>query len=97
MGCRSTLAKRQLIRIVRTPTGTTVVDTTGKLAGRGAYLHQEPVCWQEGLKKGRLARALHTSLSPQDQEGLEAFYRAEVLGAGEPLAPAAPDANQPSA
>ena len=32
------LPKQELIRVVRTPEGSVVVDTTGKLNGRGAYL-----------------------------------------------------------
>ena len=32
------LPKKELIRVVRTPEGTVVVDATGKTNGRGAYL-----------------------------------------------------------
>jgi predicted RNA-binding protein YlxR (DUF448 family) len=38
VACRETDAKRQLIRLVRTPEGTVEVDPTGKRNGRGAYL-----------------------------------------------------------
>jgi predicted RNA-binding protein YlxR (DUF448 family) len=71
VGCRSVLAKRQLIRIVRTPEGVQV-DPTGKLAGRGAYLHENRPCWERGLK-GALAHALKIELSPEDRERLTAF------------------------
>ena len=65
------LAKRQLIRLVRTPQGV-VVDPTGKLAGRGAYLHEQRSCWERGLK-GALAHALKTELTPEDRERLNEF------------------------
>jgi uncharacterized protein len=42
-----------------------VVDPTGKLAGRGAYLHNLRSCWERGLK-GALAHALKTDLTDQD-------------------------------
>ena len=71
VGCRETLAKRTLIRVVRTPDGMRV-DPTGKLAGRGAYLHDRRSCWERGIKGG-LARALKTELTNQDREGLLAF------------------------
>lgn len=71
VGCRETLAKRTLIRVVRTPEGMRV-DPTGKLAGRGAYLHDRRSCWERGVKGG-LARALKTELTHQDREGLLAF------------------------
>lgn len=35
---REKLPKKELIRVVRTPEGTIVVDQTGKANGRGAYL-----------------------------------------------------------
>jgi predicted RNA-binding protein YlxR (DUF448 family) len=71
VGCRTVQAKRQLIRIVRTAEGVQV-DPTGKLSGRGAYLHDRRSCWERGLR-GVLAHALKTELSRAEREGLEAF------------------------
>jgi hypothetical protein len=48
------------------------VDPTGKLAGRGAYLHNQRSCWERGLE-GALARALKVDLSAQDIERLQAY------------------------
>jgi uncharacterized protein len=71
VGCRTVMAKRSLIRVVRTPDGA-VVDPTGKLAGRGAYLHDSRPCWERGLK-GALAGALKIELTAEDRERLAAF------------------------
>lgn len=65
------MAKRQLVRVVRTADGV-LVDPTGKLAGRGAYLHDRRSCWKSGLA-GSLAHALKTELTAADRERLEAF------------------------
>lgn len=65
------MAKRSLIRIVRTPQGVQV-DPTGKMAGRGAYLHDQRSCWEKGLR-GALAQALKTELSAEDRERLQEF------------------------
>ena len=73
VGCRTVLAKRELIRIVRTAEGVQV-DPTGKLAGRGSYLHDRRACWERGLQGG-LAHALKTELTPADRERLEAFAK----------------------
>jgi predicted RNA-binding protein YlxR (DUF448 family) len=71
VGCRQTQPKRSLIRIVRTPGGLQV-DPTGKLSGRGAYLHDDRSCWESGLK-GALAHALKVELTDQDRDTLRAF------------------------
>jgi uncharacterized protein len=65
------LPKRSLIRIVRGPEGIQV-DPTGKLAGRGAYLHDRRSCWERGLK-GALANALKADLTAEDRERLFSF------------------------
>ena len=65
------MAKRQLVRVVRTADGV-LVDSTGKLAGRGAYLHDRRSCWETGLKGG-LAHALKVELNAADREHLESF------------------------
>ena len=60
-----------MIRIVRTVEGVQV-DSTGKLAGRGAYLHDRRECWERGLK-GVLGHALKTTLKNEEREKLEEF------------------------
>jgi len=65
--------KRALIRLVRQPEGVQV-DPTGKLPGRGAYLHIVRSCWEKGLK-GPLAHALKVDLTPEDLERLRQFMQ----------------------
>ncbi len=74
------LPKRQLIRIVRSPDGV-VIDPTGKITGRGAYLHDRHSCWERGLK-GALANALKIELTDEDREKLLVFMAS--LHEGEP-------------
>jgi predicted RNA-binding protein YlxR (DUF448 family) len=71
VGCRQVLPKRSLVRLVRSSQGVQV-DATGKLAGRGAYLHDRHSCWEKGLK-GALAHALKVTLSPADHAALRQF------------------------
>lgn len=73
VACRTTGAKRGLVRIVRTPEGSVEVDLTGKAAGRGAYLCRRRQCWQEALKRDSLARALRVKLWDADRDKLKAF------------------------
>ena len=86
MGCREVLPKRKMIRLVRTTDGVRV-DPTGKLAGRGAYLHDRRECWERALK-GALAHALKATLTMNDRTQLEEYMsslpvEAEVVGTGE--------------
>ena len=72
VACREVNEKRSLIRIVRTPEGVEV-DPTGRKAGRGAYLHDTKECWEKALKRGILARALKTEISPENMDVLQAY------------------------
>ena len=65
------MAKRQLVRVVRTANGVQV-DLTGKLAGRGAYVHDRRSCWQAALQ-GSLGQALKLDLTADDRRRLETF------------------------
>jgi predicted RNA-binding protein YlxR (DUF448 family) len=62
VACRSARPKRELLRIVRTPGRDVVVDESGRLAGRGAYVCAGTDCLTVAIKKGALARALETPL-----------------------------------
>lgn len=73
IACRQERNKRELVRIVRTPTAGVQVDPTGKLAGRGAYLCRSRACWEQALQGQRLAGALKTTLNPDEVAGLRAF------------------------
>jgi uncharacterized protein len=86
VGCREVLPKRKMIRLVRTTDGVQV-DPTGKLAGRGAYLHDRRECWERALK-GALAHALKATLTMNDRTQLEEYMSSlpsetEVVETGE--------------
>lgn len=60
-GCQQHKAKKELVRIVKSPEGEISLDLTGKKSGRGAYICPDPLC----LKQARKARRLERSLSCQ--------------------------------
>jgi len=51
-----------LTRIVRTPDGRVVIDATGRLPGRGAYMCQSDECRRTALDNGSLQRALEVPI-----------------------------------
>lgn len=63
--------KRSLIRIVRNQDGVKI-DPSGRVSGRGAYIHSQRSCWQQALK-GPLSRALKTEITTDDLNHLISF------------------------
>lgn len=53
------LEKKDLIRVVRTPEGTIVIDETGKQNGRGAYLKKDV----NVIKKAQTGKILEKTLN----------------------------------
>lgn len=73
IACRSTDAKRELLRLVRTTDGSVEVDPSGKKAGRGAYLCKTQACWDKGLNKKALDFALKITIAPDVRQNLKEF------------------------
>ena len=63
--------KRSLIRIVRTPEGDIVLDSTGKKSGRGAYICPDPACLRKAVKGDRLSRSLEIKIPEEIYAQLE--------------------------
>lgn len=91
VACRETAAKRGFIRIVRTPAGRVQVDESGKAAGRGAYLHATPDCWEVALKRGRLGQSLRVTIEEADRQALAEFAATLTPDDRPPEASATPD------
>ena len=62
MGCRERKAKRDLIRVVRTPEGNVCLDFGGKMNVRGAYLCPDPECLKKALRSKALDRSLEVTI-----------------------------------
>ena len=60
--CREKKEKRELLRIVRRPTGEVEIDPSGKKSGRGAYICANEVCVTNAEKSKRLNGALKTEV-----------------------------------
>ncbi len=62
LGCNEHKPKTELIRVLRTPEGEIILDTTGKKSGRGAYLCKNAVCLARLKKSRRLDRTLECTV-----------------------------------
>ncbi len=56
------LPKNELIRVVRTTDNNVIVDTTGKVNGRGAYLKKDKEVFEKARKSKVLDRILECSV-----------------------------------
>jgi predicted RNA-binding protein YlxR (DUF448 family) len=65
VGCREEAGQQGLMRVVRRAEGGAAIDLTGRAPGRGAYLHNDPVCMETARKKHSLDRALRTTIESE--------------------------------
>ena len=56
------LPKKELIRVVRTPEGSVIVDETGKANGRGAYLKKDIETFEKAEKSKILNKRLEVEV-----------------------------------
>ncbi len=71
------LPKKELIRVVRTPEGNVVIDQTGKVNGRGAYLSKDIEVVRQAEKKRTLDHHLKVKTSDDLYEQLKAVAGGE--------------------
>ena len=80
MGCRERKAKRELIRVDRTPEGAVRLDFGGKMNGRGAYLCPDPECLKKAIRAKALERSLEVSIPEEVVAQLEKEMEARPHG-----------------
>jgi uncharacterized protein len=74
VSCREMQPKKELVRIVRTPEGNVLLDTTGRANGRGAYLCKKSACLEKAIKSRALERALETKIEPETYDTLRTQF-----------------------
>jgi uncharacterized protein len=65
VACRQEAGKAELVRLVRRPEGSIELDPTGRMPGRGAYLHAAAECVEAARKRRALERALGAPVPPE--------------------------------
>jgi predicted RNA-binding protein YlxR (DUF448 family) len=65
LGCNEHFPKKELIRVVRTPEGETVLDLVGKKSGRGAYICPKAACFKKARKSRRIESVLECKISDE--------------------------------
>ena len=65
------LPKQELIRIVRTPDQEVIIDVTGKVNGRGAYLKKDLAVFEKAKKNKILDKILEIEVKDEIYENLK--------------------------
>ena len=65
IGCMTSRPKKELVRVVRAPSGEISIDLVGKKPGRGAYLCPNPDCLTKAKRKRRWSAALSSRFPPK--------------------------------
>jgi predicted RNA-binding protein YlxR (DUF448 family) len=71
IGCAEMKNKKEMIRVIKTPEGEIVIDSTGKKNGRGAYICNSLECFKKAVKSRGLERSLKMSIPREVYEELE--------------------------
>ncbi len=74
VACREGKPKAEMLRVVRTPDGEIKIDPTGKCAGRGAYVCNEPSCVEKCVKKRIFDKVFGVRLSDEDYASIAEQY-----------------------
>lgn len=86
VACRTSGGKRGLLRVVRLGAGDhageIVLDPTGKISGRGAYVCPTADCVGLALKQKKLERSLKTPIAESVADTLRAHVAVSVVAEG---------------
>lgn len=71
IGCGKMKEKRSMCRVIRTPEGELLIDTTGRKNGRGAYICPDEECFRRAQKSKGLERSLKMQIPQEVYRSLE--------------------------
>lgn len=71
VGCAEMKAKKDLLRVIKTPEEDIVLDTTGRKNGRGAYICASMECLKTARQRKGLERSLKVAIPVEVYDNLE--------------------------
>ena len=71
VGCGEMKSKKEMMRILKTAEGDIVLDVTGKMNGRGAYLCQTEECLKKACKNRGIERSFKMNIPSEVYDNLE--------------------------
>ena len=70
-GCQEMKQKKDMMRVLKTAECEIVLDTTGRINGRGAYLCRSMGCFEQAVKNKGLERSLKVKVPEETYESLK--------------------------
>ena len=71
VGCMEMKEKKEMIRVIKSPTGEIFLDSTGKANGRGAYVCRSMDCLKKAFKNKGLEKSLKSPIPADELQKLE--------------------------
>lgn len=71
VGCGEMKSKKEMIRVLKTSENRFLLDATGKMNGRGAYICFSKECLKKAIKNKGLERSFKQSIPEEVYENLE--------------------------
>lgn len=71
VGCGEVKNKKELIRVLKNTEGQFMIDVTGRLNGRGAYVCRDVNCLKKAIKSKGLERSFKMQIDNSIYEALE--------------------------
>ena len=71
VGCNEMKSKKEMLRVLKTAEEEVILDATGKLNGRGAYLCKNEECLKKAIKQKGIERSFKMSIDKAVYEKLE--------------------------
>ena len=70
-GCGEMKPKKELVRVIKNVEEQILMDLTGKMNGRGAYVCRQEECLKKAIKTKAIERSLGVSVSDEIYEQLK--------------------------
>ncbi len=70
-GCGEMKPKKELVRVVKTPDGDVLIDLTGRVNGRGAYICPDVNCLRTARKAKRIEKSFQMQIPDEVFDKME--------------------------
>lgn len=70
-GCGEMKPKKELVRVVKTPEDEILMDLTGRMNGRGAYICRDVECLKKARKSKRIEKSFQCSIPDEVYDKME--------------------------